>query len=101
MRSATILAAVLLMTATSIANAGSTEAVSVRDYPTMEVSPPVRSASYYSVHHSERDLVARLCLYSRVADGSRRACENVLKSGALEIEAVLLPGYGCSGIPVC
>lgn len=100
MRTRVILATVIVAVA-SIANAGSTEAVSVRDYPTMEVSPPVRSASYYSAHHSERDLVARLCLYSRVADGSRRACENVLKSGALEIEAVLLPGYGCSGIPVC
>lgn len=92
--------ATVIMTAASIVNGGAAAAVSARAHPTIEVSPSVRSASYYAGHHSERDMVVTLCMVSRVADGSTKACENALESVVREVQARLSVG-GCSGIPVC
>lgn len=70
----------------------------MRDHPTIKVSPPVRSASYYSEHEAERDMVARLCLFSRLADASWPACINVARAVGFD---PLLPSYMGCPIPVC
>lgn len=67
----------------------------------IEVSPSVKSASYYAGHRSERDMVVTLCLVSRVADGSRLACENALESVVREVQGTMAIGGSCGGTFAC
>lgn len=75
MRKAIIVATVTMAVA-FIANAGAAAAVSVGDPSMIEVSPPVRSVSYYWAHQPERNMVLSLCQLGRVRNSSSFACRN-------------------------
>lgn len=97
MRTATILATIAVA---FVSNAGAAAAVSMRDYPLIEVSPPVRTVAYFLAHRPERERMLALCQFSRVTDGSGRACANAVDA---ELKRVLqeLGGGGACPIPVC
>ena len=97
MRTATILATIAVA---SVANAGPAVAVSMRDYPVIKVSPPVRSVGYFLAHRPQREMMMALCQFRRVTDGSGRACTNAVEA---ELKRVLqeLGGGGACPIPVC
>lgn len=97
MRTGTFLATVAVA---SLANAGSPASIRVSDRATILVSPPVRSANYYSAHRPERELVLALCQFSHVTNSSWRTCLNAAEAqfGVKLLEQPL--GGGCP-IPVC